>query len=73
MIYYVDDIRNFGSGSNVKTIEANTPLEAVKKVYPNYKVSRDYSGEMGDIVVGRYTKQWYGKGYRTYVYIIEKQ
>lgn len=37
MIYYVDDIRNFGSGSNVKTIEANTPLEAVKKFIQTIK------------------------------------
>ena len=32
MTYNVDDIRNFGAGSNVQTIEANSPLEAVKKL-----------------------------------------
>lgn len=73
MTYNVDDIRNFGAGSNVQTIEANSPLEAVKKAYPNCKVTRDYSGQMGDIVVGRYTKQYYGRGYRTYVYKIERK
>lgn len=70
--YNVDDIRNFGAGSNVQTIEANSPLEAVKKAYPNCKVTRDYSGQIGDIVVGRYTEQHWGRGYRTYVYNIER-
>ncbi len=52
-------------------IEANSPLEAVKKAYPEYTVTRDYSGT-GDIVVGRATRQWYGRGYRTYVYNIKR-
>lgn len=76
--YNVDDMRNFlaGSnflGSNSQTIEANSPLEAVKKVYSNCKVTRDYTGKIGDIVVGRFTKQQYGRGYRTYVYNIEQK
>lgn len=70
MKYYVDDIRNFGSGSNVKEIEANSPLEAAKMAFPDCKITRDY-GNTGDIVVGRYTEQYYGRGYRTYVYKIE--
>lgn len=37
MKYYVDDIRNFGSGSNVKEIEANSPLEAAKMAFPDCK------------------------------------
>lgn len=72
MRYYVDDIRNFGAGSNVQLIEARSPLEAVKKSYSDYKVTRVYNG-IGDIVVGRYTRQYWGRGYRTYVYKIEKE
>ena len=68
MKYYVDDIRNFGSGS--KEIEANSPLEAAKMAFPDCKITRDY-GNTGDIVVGRYTEQYYGRGYRAYVYKIE--
>lgn len=70
--YNVDDIRNFGAGSNVQTIEANSPLEAAKKAYPDYKITRAYNG-IGDIVVGRYTEQYWGRGYRTYVYNIERK
>lgn len=70
MTYNVEDISIFCG--EAQTIEANSPLEAVKKAYPNCKVTRDYSGQIGDIVVGRYTEQWYGRGYRTYVYIIER-
>lgn len=76
--YNVDDMRNFLAGlnlegSNTQTIEANSPLEAVKKAYPNCKITRDYTGKIGDIVVGRFTKQRYGRGYRTYVYNIEQK
>lgn len=70
--YNVDDIRNFGAGSNVQTIEANSPLEAAKKAYPDYKITRAYNG-IGDIVVGRYTEQYWGRGYRTYVYNIKRK
>ena len=70
MTYYVDDIRcPFGE---VQTIEANSPFEAAKKAFPDCKVTRDYDGK-GDIVVGRYTEQYYGRGYRTYVYKIERK
>lgn len=68
--YYVDDIRNFGSGENVQVIEAESPLEAAHKAFPNLNIARDLTNT-GDIVVGRYTQQWYGRGYRTYVYRIE--
>lgn len=70
MKYYVDDIRNFGSGENVQVIEAESPLEAAHKAFPNLNIARDLTNT-GDIVVGRYTQQWYGRGYRTYVYRIE--
>lgn len=76
--YNVDDICNFLAGlnlagSNTQMIEANSPLEAVKKAYPNCKVTRDYTGKIGNIVVGRFTKQRYSRGYRTYVYNIDRK
>jgi hypothetical protein len=70
MIYNVEDIRLFFG--DVKKIEANSPLEAAKKAFPDCKITRDYSNT-GDIVVGRYTEQYWGRGYRTYVYNIEKK
>lgn len=70
MTYNVEDISRFFG--EVQTIEANSPLEAAKKAFPDCKVTRDYDGK-GDIVVGRYTEQYYGRGYRTYVYKIEKK
>lgn len=70
MKYNITDINKMFD--EPKQIEANSPLEAVKKAFPDYKVTRDYSGKVGDIVVGRYTEQWYGRGYRTYVYKIER-
>lgn len=69
MTYNVEDIRRFG---NIKKIEANSPLEAAKKAFPDCKITRDYSNT-GDIVVGRYTEQYWGRGYRTYVYNIERK
>lgn len=57
MKYNVEDIRCFYG--KVQTIEANSPLEAAKKAYPNYKITRNYGG-IGDIVVGRYTSQYWG-------------
>lgn len=68
MKYNVEDIRCFYG--KVQTIEANSPLEAAKKAYPNYKITRNYAG-IGDIVVSRYTSQYWRRGYRTYVYVIE--
>ena len=68
VMYNVEDIRCFFG--EVKKIEANSPLEAARKAFPGYKVIRAYDG-VGDIVVGRYTRQYYGLGYRTYVYKIE--
>ena len=68
MKYNVDDVRTLMS--DVKEVEANSSLEAARKAFPNLKIVRSKS-QVGDIVVGRYTKQWYGRGYRTYVYRIE--
>lgn len=69
MIYNVEDIRTFFG--EVQKIEANSPLEAAKKAYPDYKITRSY-GHIGDIVVGGQTEHYWGKGYRTYLYNIEK-
>lgn len=65
MKYYVDDIRQVFEGK--KEIEANSPLEAVRKAFPNCKASRDFTNT-GDVVVGGYTR----RGYVTYVYNITK-
>lgn len=55
-----------------KCIVANSPLEAVKKAYPQYEVSRDYNN-MGSIVVSGRIDTRNGKGCRTYVYNIKKK
>ena len=64
-IYTVEDIRRFSQ--DVIKIEANSPLEAVKKAYPDCEVERDYDNT-GDIVVGGYFETRYGRGFRQYVY-----
>lgn len=69
MIYYVTDVDKWSE--NAKEVEANSPLEAVKKAYPQYNVKRDYNNT-GRIVVGGYIETRYGKRYRTYVYEIER-
>ena len=63
--YTVDDISRFSQ--DVVKVEANSPLEAVKKAYPDYDVKRDYDNK-GDIVVGGYFETRYGRGFRQYVY-----
>lgn len=68
MEYNVEDVRE--SLGKVEIVEANSPLEAARKVFPNCKITRSYAGYY-DIIVGRYTNQYYGKGYRTYGYIIK--
>lgn len=66
--YIIDDISSFSE--SLKEIEAKTPIEAVKKAYPDKKISRDYDN-MGNIVVtGRFDYR-YGIGYRKYVYRAE--
>ena len=67
MEYYVDDIRK--PFEEIKKIEANSPIEAVKKAFPNCKVERDYTN-MGEIVVGSYIQTYNSRSYRTYVYKI---
>lgn len=63
--YTVDDISRFSQ--DVAKIEASSPLEAVKKAYPDCEVERDYDNT-GNIVVGVHFETRYGRGYRQYVY-----
>ena len=63
--YTVDDISRFSQ--DVIKIEANSPLEAVKKAYPNCEAVRDYDNT-GNIVVGGYFETRYGRECRQYVY-----
>lgn len=60
MVYRIFDIRNGLMSSDV-LIEAKSPIEAVRKVYPNTTVERDYTNT-GDIVVNG-----------SYVYTVKKQ
>ena len=69
MKYFVEDIRSLGN--EAVEVDAASPLAAARKVFPNAKITRDLSNA-GDIVVGRYTTQYYGRGYRTYVYKMEE-
>lgn len=70
MKYTVVDIRNFYDDDI--EVEAKSPLEAVKKAFPDYVVTRDYSNT-GNIVVSGYSqRRYYGRGYRKYVYKTEK-
>lgn len=63
--YIIDDISKFSQ--DVKTVEANSPLEAVKKAYPDCEVERDYDNT-GNIIVGGPFKTQYGRRYRQYFY-----
>lgn len=65
--YEIDDISRFLQDT-IK-VEANTPLEAVKKAYPDYDVKRDYDN-IGNIVVTGRSNCRYVRGYRKYVYCI---
>ena len=64
--YFVENIRN--AFERPCKVQANSPLEAVKKVYPDCKVSRD---NRGDIVVGNWFNGYYGAVYKRYVYKLE--
>lgn len=68
--YTVDDISRFSQ--DVITVEANSPLEAVKKAYPDCEVSRDYDNT-GNIVVSGYFETRYGRGYRQDIYKLIRQ
>ena len=68
--YFVEDIRN--AFERPHEINANSPLEAVKKVFPNYKVSRDMTNT-GNIVVGNWFNGYHGAVYKRYVYNIERK
>jgi hypothetical protein len=67
--YFVENIRN--AFERPHEVQANTPLEAVKKVYPDCKASRDMTNT-GDIVVGNWHNGYYGAVYKRYVYNIER-
>ena len=65
--YEIDDISRFLQDT-IK-VEAKTPLEAVKKAYPDYDVKRDCDN-IGNIVVTGRSNCRYVRGYRKYVYCI---
>ena len=65
--YEIDDISRFLQDT-IK-VEAKTPLEAVKKAYPDYDVKRDYDNIVNIVVTGRSNCR-YVSGYRKYVYCI---
>lgn len=54
--------------SKPEKVQANSPLAAVKKLYPEYQIKRD---NKGDIVVYGYAETRTGC-YRSYVYSILK-
>ena len=68
MKYIIDDISKF-SEKGIE-IEAKSPLEAVKKAYPDKKISREYGNSANIAVKGRFNYR-YGTGYRIYLYKIE--
>ena len=49
---------------------ANSPIEAVKKAYPDCKVYRDTTNR-GNIVVGNWFNGYHGAVYKRYCYILE--
>ena len=65
--YEIDDISRFLQDT-IK-VEAKTPLEAVKKAYPDYDVKRDYDN-IGNIVVTGRSNCRNVRGYRKFVYCI---
>ena len=65
--YEIDDISRLLQDT-IK-IKAKTPLEAVKKAYPDYEVKRDFDN-IGNIVVTGRSNCRYVRGYRKYVYCI---
>ncbi len=67
--YFVENINN--AFERPCEILANSPLEAVKKVYPNCKVIRDTTNR-GNIVVGNWFNGYHGAVYKRYIYNIEK-
>ena len=68
--YEIDDISRFLQDT-IK-VEAKTPLEAVKKAYPDYDVKRDYNN-IGNIVVTGRSNCRYVRGFRKYVYCIKSK
>ena len=68
--YFVEDIRC--PFEQPQEVMAQSPLEAVKKTFPNCKVSRDMNNS-GNIVVGNWFNGYYGAVYKRYVYNIERK
>ena len=68
--YFVENIKN--AFERPCEVQANSPLEAVKKVFPDYKVSRDMTNR-GSIVVGNWFNGYHGAVYKRYVYNIERR
>ena len=68
--YFVENIHN--AFERPQVIQANSPLEAVKKAYPDCKVARDTTNT-GDIVVGNWFNGYHGAVYKRYVYNIERK
>lgn len=50
MKYYVDDTRTLTSAA--VEVEAKTPIEAARKIFPKNEIKRKYNG-VGDILVWR--------------------
>lgn len=67
--YFVENIHN--AFERPHKVQANSPLDAVKKVYPDCKVSRDMTNT-GDIVVGNWFNGYHGAVYKRYVYNVER-
>ena len=67
--YFVENIHN--AFERPHKVQANSPIEAVKKVYTDCKVSRDMTNK-GDIVVGNWYNGRYGAVYKRYIYNVER-
>ena len=65
--YIIDDLRKSAFGDPIK-VEAKSPIEAVKKIYPTAK--RVYEG--GNIVVYGYSHNRYIDFQKAYVYDTEE-
>lgn len=68
--FFVEDISK--CFNEVVKVEAKTPIEAVKKVYPDYEVKRNYANT-GNIVVGGWIVTRNSKAYRRYIYELKRR
>lgn len=67
--YIVDDLRQMMN--EPKEVEAASAIEAVRKLYPDSEISRDYTNT-GDILVKAPYMTRYGRAYKSYVYNIKR-